>query len=704
MLIAMDDHAETNARFPGGGVAGALLRSIDWTRTSLGSPRGWPMALVSQVRTMLATSQPMCIFWGPELVNFYNDGFLPILGEKHPSAMGQRAEECWREAWPIVGPQLLRVKQGESISNEELLVPIARSGRVEDAWWNYSYSPLFDDDGRSEGVLVICTEVTNEVVGRRRVEESRREAERARAELHGIFMQAPLPMCLLSGPEHRFTLANRPYTELVQREVVDKTLAEAFTDAEVGYYRPILDRVFQTGEPLLLRESPLNLPDANGVSVERFIDVAYHAHRDAQGQVAGVLVMVQDVTAQVTARKQVEALAVQQSTARKQAELLRAQAETASRAKDDFLATVSHELRTPLNAILGWASVLTQPGGHDRLSKGLSIIDRNARAQAKIIDDILDVSRIISGKLLLNPTPVDVAGVIHAAVDSVRPAAAAKSVRLHLEATVTTPWLVDEDRIQQVVWNLISNAVKFTPAGGSVTVRAVDDASALHITVIDTGGGIAPSFLPFVFDRFRQSDASTTRRHGGLGLGLAIVRHLTELHGGVVTAHSEGEGRGATFEVVLPRRAIEAFALRVPDRDEIATAEPGSERRASLSGASLLVVDDECDTRELTAIVLEDAGATVVQAGDVATALRALEQKRISAIISDIGLPGEDGYSFLSRVRAEPSTCVVPALALTAFARAEDRQRALAAGFQRHLAKPIDPASLVAAVAALLRR
>ncbi|HEX6273234.1 MAG TPA: ATP-binding protein [Polyangiaceae bacterium] len=562
----MNQNARADPIFPGGGTAGAIIRELDWTRTGLGAPRSWPMSLLAQVRAMLATRQPMCVFWGPDLVKLYNDGFLPILGEKHPAAMGQRAQECWSEAWPIVGPQLLRAMQGECILNEEVLVPIARGGRVDDAWFNYSYSPLFDDDGSPAGVLVICTEVSNEI----------------------------------------------------------------------------------------------------------------------------------------RARRKIEALAVQQATARKQAEFSRNQAETANRAKDDFLASVSHELRTPLNAILGWAAMLERPGGHERMDRAIPIIQRNARAQAKIIDDILDVSRIVSGKLLLNPTLFDVANVIDAAVDSVRPGASAKGVKLEIETHLPTPWLADEDRIQQIVWNLLSNAVKFTPPGGSIAVRAVEDACELRIRVSDTGKGIPANFLPYVFDRFRQADASSTRTHGGLGLGLAIVRYLVELHGGVITATSEGEGRGATFEVVLPRRAVETFA---PPAPEVARAEPAEvpSEGSSLRGALVLVVDDERDARELAAMVLEDAGATVVQAENVAAALGALNERQISAIVSDIGMPGEDGYSLLGRVRAETSAGRVPALALTAFARAEDRQRALAAGFRLHLAKPIEPATLVAAVASLLR-
>jgi signal transduction histidine kinase len=428
----------------------------------------------------------------------------------------------------------------------------------------------------------------------------------------------------------------------------------------------------------------------------------YHPHRDWQGAVAGVLVMVHDVTPQVAARKQIEALAIQQSAARKQADGLRQQAEAASRAKDDFLATVSHELRTPLNAILGWSTILLRPGGHDRVDKAIPIIERNARAQAKIIDDILDASRIIAGTLLLNLVALDVGDVINAAADAVRLGAVTKGVRLHVETNITTHWIADEDRIQQVVRNLMSNAVKFTPSGGTVSVHALEEENELRIQVTDTGRGIPSSFLPFVFDRFRQGDASTTRHQDGIGLGLAIVRHLVELHGGVVTAQSDGEGQGSIFEVRLPRRAIETPALPVEDTTRTDVVEATSEMPLSLDGVSVLVIDDEDDARELAAIILEDAGATVVQARDVSVALRILADIQISVIVSDIGMPGEDRYSLLGRVRADSTMNAIPALALTALARAEDRQLALSAGFQRHLAKPIDPAKLVVAVAALI--
>jgi len=680
----------------GGGAAGEVLRAMDWSRNPLGPIAQWPLSLRAVVRAMLGTRQATCVFWGPALINIYNDGFMPLLGEKHPAAMGQRARDCWSDAWPVVGTLLADVvSQGKAVLFEEMLVPIVRRGRLEDAWWNYSYSPVFGDGGEIAGVLVVATETTGEVAGRKQLEAAKRDAELARQELQAVFMQAPLPMALLKGPEHCFTLVNDPYRALVARDVQGRTLAEAFTEGEAGYYRPFLDRVYETGEPVALQEAFLRLVDPSGAAVERYIDVGYHPYRDVAGRVTGVLAIIHDVTNKVVAR-------IHESELRKAAE-------AASRAKDEFLATVSHELRNPLNAILGWSRLLGTSREPGRLEKGLVIIEKNARAQAKLIDDILDVSRIISGKVLLEQRRVELANVIKNAAQAVRPAAAAKGIGLALElADTTVAFVADEDRLQQIIWNLLSNAVKFTPAGGEVRiVAATKDGASVSIRVEDTGKGIAAELLPYVFDRFRQGDASTTKRHAGLGLGLAIVRHLVELHGGTVSARSAGEGRGAVFEVVLP---IAAVGPRVPAPEVSAPSEQVSRPRAvtpgSLAGVHVLVVDDEDDARELLATVLQEAGAFVTAAASVAEALAVLATTAVSVLVSDVGMPVEDGYTFLRRLRAEAPVALrqIPALALTAYSRAEDRQRATSAGFQEHAAKPIDPDVLVSTVAALVGR
>lgn len=685
------------AEFPDGGEAGRVLRATDWANNPLGPPAAWPISLKAITRAMLATRQATCLFWGPDLINIYNDGFIPLLGEKHPTAMGQPARECWSDAWPVVGDLLAGViTHGKAVLFEEMLVPIVRQGRLEDAWWNYSYSPVFDDAGAIAGVLVVATEITAEVAGRKKLEAARVEAETARQELHTVFMQAPFPMALLKGPDHRFSLVNGPYQVLVNRNVVGKTLREAFSEEEVGYYLPFVDHVYKTGEPIGLKDAPLRLPDASGVLRDSFIDVSYHPYRDAQGAVIGILGISHDVTDKVLARL-------------RESELRRA-AESANRAKDEFLATVSHELRNPLTAILGWSRLLIANRDPQRLEKGLAVIERNARAQARLIEDILDMSRIVTGKVVLELRRVHLEGIIKNAVESIRPAASAKGIRLELELGDTGLDLVgDEDRLQQVVWNLISNAVKFTESGGRVRVVASRLGSRVVIRVEDSGKGISPELLPHVFDRFRQGDASTTKRHGGLGLGLAIVRQLVEMHGGTVRAESAGEGRGATFEIAMPIQAVAVdprAAVSVPALTDSLPAPlpvPGPDL---LEGTRVLVVDDEDDARDLVATVLEEAGATVVPVASVAAARQILESTTVTVIVSDIGMPLEDGYSLLERLRAGATSATkeIPALALTAYARSADRQRAKEAGFQEHVSKPVDPDTLVRTVAMLAGR
>jgi signal transduction histidine kinase/DNA-binding response OmpR family regulator len=381
----------------------------------------------------------------------------------------------------------------------------------------------------------------------------------------------------------------------------------------------------------------------------------------------------------------------------------RADAEAANRSKDEFLAMVSHELRTPLNAITGWAGMLLN-GGLDaaRTQRAIETIERNARAQAQLIDDLLDVSRIITGKLRLAVGKVDVASIADLALESVRLAADAKGVALdsHVADEVGTV-SGDAERIQQVVWNLLTNAIKFTPRGGKVTLLLDRTPEALTIAVADTGQGIATDFLPYVFDRFKQADGSPTRQKGGLGLGLAIVRHIVELHGGTISVESEGEGRGATFTASFPLDAqIRAASSAVSPR---AHPTPVSAPR-EVEGMRILVIDDEPDARELLRTLLESCRVDVTTASSAAEGFELLQQRKHDVVLSDIAMPGEDGLSFIRRVRALPreSGGRIPALALTAYARLEDRTRALLAGFNGHVAKPVEPSELLAMLSSLV--
>jgi PAS domain S-box-containing protein len=369
-----------------------------------------------------------------------------------------------------------------------------------------------------------------------------------------------------------------------------------------------------------------------------------------------------------------------------------------NRLKDEFLATLSHELRTPLNVILGWTRMLLNDHLNEQARQhALELIDRNAQAQAQLVNDLVDMSRMTTGKLQVELESLPVVPVLEAALESVRPAAQAKDLSIHTEWRVQDAnVLADATRLQQVLWNLLSNAVKFTPIGGRITVSAAQVDRSIRIEVADTGIGIDPAFLPHVFDRFRQADAATTRRYGGLGLGLAIVHDLVRLHGGDVEVRSPGIDQGATFVVTL----------RATDTPPISRGQPRRPRKAiSLKGQSIMLLEDHADSRELMIRTLKDSGATVAAFAAAREAFAALDRLRPSVIVADIALPDEDGYAFIRRVRAHstPAIQTIPAIAVTAYATMPDRAEALAVGFQQHLPKPVDPARLVQAIAELTR-
>jgi signal transduction histidine kinase/ActR/RegA family two-component response regulator len=384
--------------------------------------------------------------------------------------------------------------------------------------------------------------------------------------------------------------------------------------------------------------------------------------------------------------------------------LARTEVEHISLMKDEFLATLSHEMRTPLNAMLGWSELLLDRTNEEATRRGLEAIARNARAQAHLIEDLLDMNLIVSGKVRLDVQRVDVAPIVEAALESVAPSAEAKSISVFKALDPRAgPVLGDPARLQQVVWNLLTNSVKFTPKGGKLNVLAQRVNSQVEISVHDSGIGISPEFLPHIFERFRQADSSTTRKYGGLGLGLSIVKQLVELHGGSIKAESRGQDRGATFTIALPLLDVHDATTSAPEHPTTSHDSAPRAHQISLAGITVLVIDDEPDARELIMIVLSAAGATVATADSAAAGIAMLRLRQPDVIVSDIGMPERDGYELIRAVRnlSAADGGRIPAIALTAFARSEDRTRAMLAGYQAHVAKPFQPQELAAAVKSL---
>jgi PAS domain S-box-containing protein len=435
-----------------------------------------------------------------------------------------------------------------------------------------------------------------------------------------------------------------------------------------------------------------------------YVEGVLSAVRDDDGRLLGYAKLMKDVTDKRRIETEREYLLQSERTAR-------GEAERSSRMKDEFLATLGHELRTPLNAILGWSQVLRRVDDiNAELGDGLKVIERNARAQAQIIEDLLDMSSIISGKVRLDMRKVDLAPIIDASVNAVRPAAETKGIELKVALDPSSCAVRgDPNRLQQVFWNLLTNAVKFTPKAGRVSVTLARVKSHLAVTVADSGEGIDPAFLPYIFERFRQADASASRRHGGLGLGLSIVKQLVELHGGSINASSKGNGAGSTFTVELPVLALDTdaawrYGLRHPPVRSLSEPIDAYAPPANLDGVRVLVVDDEPDARALIERLLQECEATVSTAGSASEALEHVARDTPDVLLSDIGMPKEDGYSLIRRIRnLAGDASRIPAIALTAYARAEDRAKALQAGYQLHLSKPVEPVKLIAMVASLVR-
>ncbi|OKH32714.1 hypothetical protein NIES2101_40510 [Calothrix sp. HK-06] len=528
--------------------------------------------------------------------------------------------------------------------------------------------------------------------------------EKEQARLRAVLDNIPVAVVLAEVPSGKIVMANKRTEEIFRHPVFYSNDINSYYEWESydangrrtqGHEYP-LAKVIATGT---LHENEYHYQRGDGTRA--WVRIMGAPIKDRDGNMIAAVVAITDIDAEKQEQERREQLFENEH-------LARVEAERVGRMKDEFLATLSHELRTPLNAILGWSQIIRK-GNIDpaRMQQGLDTIQRNVRAQSQLIEDLLDMSRIISGKIRLNIQQVDMKSVIEAALETVRLSAEAKGIQLQ---TVFDQLLGvvsgDPARLQQIIWNLLSNAIKFTPKHGKVQIVLERVDSRIEVSVIDTGLGIKPEFLPHVFERFSQADGSITRKHGGLGLGLSIVRGLTELHGGTVRAKSDGEGMGATFTISLPIAAVITNVgeqnKKNRDTDDYSDEFEESEQLV-LAGVKVLVVDDEPDARELIRCVLEDALANVITAGSAIEGLELVKQEAPDVIVSDIGMPDEDGYQFIKKVRSLPieKGRKIPAVALTAYARAEDRKRTLLAGYQMHITKPVEPSELIAIISSL---
>lgn len=567
-------------------------------------------------------------------------------------------------------------------------------GPSETGVFESRYSPLLDEKTGIVGGIAVITDIT----ARKQAEEAAHAAYRQLA-----FHVESSPLAVVEW-DSDFRVSR--WSESAERlfgwkadDVIGKHVNEwqfVFTD-DVDAVALVTNRQREGVEVQGVQRNRNYTRDGSILFCEWYNSVL----RDDRGTLVSVLSLVLDVTARQSAEEERAAALVRERVARRHAE-------EADRLKDEFLATLSHELRTPLTSILGWASMIRNGEVEgSNAARAIETIERNARAQARLIDDLLDVSRIITGNLRLDLHPLNLAPIVEAALDALRPTADAKGIRLQTQFD-PGECLVrgDPNRLRQVIWNLLSNAIKFTHRGGSVEVDLTCVDSTASLTISDTGEGISAEFLPYVFDRFRQAEGSISRKQGGLGLGLAVVRHLVELHGGTISAESEGLGYGSTLTVDLPL----AQERRDPERAEQRRREVERRRSRSgvvrLDGVHVLLVEDDDDSRKLLGTMLKRYGARVTSTKSVKEALRLFDSELPDLLISDIGMPDEDGYELIRKLRSAPPDKggLIPAIALTGYASRKDRERALAAGYHQHMAKPVEQADMIAAIAALVGR
>ena len=787
----------------GGGALGDLIRRFPWEDSAIGAPRTWAQGLRTTVRIMLTTGHPTMIFWGQDLTCLYNDAFSRSLGpEKNPAILGAPGRVAWAEVWPIVGAQIEHVLRGDgAVWHENQCVPIYRFGELQEVYWTYSYSPI--DDPASPcgvgGVLVTCSETTEQVLAERKLASERERFVQ-------LFDQAPTFLALLQGPDHVIEMANPGYLALVgHRPVVGRKLAEALPDAVEQGYLALLDEVYRTGKPYSASGSRYAFQFSPGApAIERYVDFVYQPITGSDGAVGGILVQGADVTSRTIAdhtlalnrarldyatrlsgigfwycdlpfdelewdarvkehfffepsdritiddfyariheedrlatrdaieksirdraaydivyrtmhpvtgeMKWIRALGGTDyatdgtpthfdgvtvdvtAQTRDQHDLARLnrQLRDHDRRKDEFIATLSHELRNPLAPIRAAAKVVASPNVNpSQLRQAQLIIERQVGHMALLLDDLLDIARITEGKLQLRKENLTLLPVVDAAVEAVRPKLNGKNQHLEIHLPDEPVWLeADHLRLSQILSNLLTNATKYSDSGSNIELTATVCAGTLTLSIKDDGIGIAPQSIAGVFDMFSQIDGIEGRSEGGLGIGLALVKGLAELHGGSVDARSAGLGKGSEFFVRLPVAAAPPAAL-------IAANAPASRPAVS---RRILIADDNQDAAESLALLLELGGHATRTAHLGRVALSLAQTFRPDVVLLDIGMPDLSGYEVAQHLRREPLATRFHLIALTGLGQEADRQRALEAGFDHHLVKPVDADQLLALI------
>ena len=644
-----------------GGDVGTLMRAKDWSGSPLGPPDAWPQSLRSVVGLLLNSKFPMFVAWGPELGFLYNDAYGEILGSKHPAAIGSRFEDIWREIWPDIHPIIEKALAGQSTFHTNLPLTMNRRGYDEQTWFTFSYSPVRDETGAVAGMYCAVNETTSEVLNERhRLEENER--------LHQLFVQAPSVMAVVSEPGHVFELANDAYRELVGgRELLGRPYRDALPELERQGFVELLDHVCTSGEPYRANAAKVRFDRAGRVD-EYFFSYVLQPIKDARGQVTGIFIEGNDVTAGVRANEELRA---------------------ANRRKDEFLAMLAHELRNPLAPISSAADLLALAGSNPEVVRKTSeIIARQVAHMTGLVDDLLDVSRVTRGLVTLHEEPLEIASVIADAFEQVR--GLFQSRHQHLALHLPTRAAVvngDRTRLVQVFANILNNAAKYTPDGGHVEVRVDVEDDQVEFSVRDDGVGIAPDLLPHVFELFTQAERSPDRSQGGLGLGLALVKSLAELHGGRVAAYSNGMGSGSRFVVRLPCTTEKAR----PATDSGAK----DATQGTSTAMNMLVVDDNLDAAQALCLLLEALGHRVTVAHDAHSAIAHVRMEPTQILFLDIGLPDMDGFELARRLRAMPESADAVLVAVTGYGRAGDKERARQAGFDRHMTKPVKLAALL---------